>query len=101
MSERSVRLRGMKDGRVGFRVRVQPSARKDEILGWNEEGCLRIRLSAPPVEGAANKRLVKVLAEGLGLRRRDLAIESGERSRSKTISAPGSARRALEDIPEI
>ena len=101
MSESFGKIKKMAAGRVGFRVRVQPSARKDEILGWNEEGCLRVRITAPPVEGAANKRLVKFLAAKLGLRKRDLSIESGERSRIKTVSAPESTRNALEKIPEI
>jgi uncharacterized protein (TIGR00251 family) len=90
-----------RNGRVGFRVRVQPSSRKDEIVGWSEAGELRIRLAAKPVEGAANRRLIGFLAERLGQRKRDLALESGERSRSKILSAPASARRELESYPEI
>ena len=90
----------MQDGRVGFRIRVQPSSRKDEIVGWNESGELRIKLTAPPVEGAANKRIPVFLARELGLNKRDIVIESGERSRSKLLSAPASARDALERIPD-
>jgi len=89
------------DGRVGFRIRVQPSSRKDEVVGWNEAGELRVRLAAPPVEGAANKRIPVFLAGVLGLRKRDIVIESGERSRVKLLSAPASARPGLEDLPEI
>ena len=89
------------DGRVGFRIRVQPSSRKDEIVGWNEEGELRIRLAAPPVEGAANKRIPVFLAKHLGLKKRDIIIESGEKSRTKLLSAPASARTRLEELPDI
>ncbi len=70
-------------------------------MGWNEAGELRLRLSAPPVEGAANRRLPVFLARRLGLKKRDIVIESGERSRTKLLSAPASARAALEEIPDI
>ena len=94
-------IREQGDGRVGFRVRVQPSARKDEVLGWNEAGELRLRLAAPPVEGAANRRLVLFLAARFGLGKRDVIVESGLRSRVKAVSAPAGVRPALEALPEI
>ncbi len=89
------------DGRVGFRIRVQPSSRKDEIVGWNEAGELRIRLAAPPVEGAANKRIPVFLAREFGLKKRDIVIEAGEKSRSKILSAPASVKPRLEELPDI
>ena len=89
------------DGRVGFRLRVQPSSRKDEVVGWNESGELRVRLAAPPVEGAANRRIPVFLAKELGLRKRDIVIESGEMSRVKILSAPSRARSRLEEYPDI
>jgi uncharacterized protein (TIGR00251 family) len=89
------------DGRVGFRIRVQPSSRKDEVVGWNEAGELRVRLAAPPVEGAANRRIPAFLAKKLGLKKRDIVIESGERSRVKLLSAPSPARSRLEEYPDI
>lgn len=90
-----------KDGRVGFRVRVQPSAPATKLLGWNTAGELRIRIAAPPVEGTANKKLIAFLAKQLRLSKSDIRIEAGESSRVKTISAPGSARGTLEDLPDI
>lgn len=90
-----------KDGRVGFRVRVQPSAPVTKLLGWNTAGELRIRIAAPPVEGAANKKLVAFLAKRFKLSKRDVRIEAGERARVKTLSVPGSVREALESLPEI
>lgn len=95
------KIESKQDGRVGFRIRVHPSSRKDEIVGWNETGELRIRLAAPPVEGAANKRIPVFLANQLGLKKRDIVIESGERSRSKLLSAPGTVRARLEELPDI
>ena len=94
-------IESKQSGRVGFRIRVQPSSRKDEIVGWNEDGELRVRLAAPPVEGAANKRIPVFLAKQLGLKKRDIVIESGERSRSKLLSTPASARERLEEFPDV
>jgi uncharacterized protein (TIGR00251 family) len=93
-------IESKQSGRVGFRIRVQPSSRKEEIVGWNEQGELRIRLAAPPVEGAANRRIPVFLAKQLGLKKRDIVIESGEKSRSKLLSAPASAREKLEELPD-
>lgn len=93
-------IESKQSGRVGFRIRVQPSSRKDEIVGWNEDGELRVKLAAPPVEGAANKRIPVFLAKQFGLKKRDIVIESGEKSRSKLLSAPASVRERLEEIPD-
>ncbi len=95
------RIESKNDGRGGCRIRVQPSSRKDKIVGWNEVGELRIRLAAPPVEGAANKRIPVFLAKELGLKKRDIVIEAGEKSRSKILSAPASVKSRLEELPDI
>ncbi len=87
------------DGRVGFRVRVQPSAPVNGLLGWNAAGELRVRIAAPPAEGAANRKLISYLAKRLSLRKSDIRIESGETSRLKTISVPASVRDLLVEMP--
>jgi uncharacterized protein (TIGR00251 family) len=89
------------DGRVGFRVRVQPSAPATKLLGWNAAGELRIRIAAPPVGGAANRKLVAFLAKRLSIAKSDIRIEAGESSRLKIVSAPVSARDALDGLPDI
>ena len=65
-------------------MRVQPRASKDEIAGW-QEGALKIRLTAPPVEGVANEALIEFLAEALGVRRSELRLVSGEKGRNKRV----------------
>lgn len=85
------------DGRLRFDVRVQPRASKDEIAGVRE-GTLRVRLRAPPVEGAANDALVSFLADELGLSRRQVRIVSGLGSRSKVVEVDAEARPALDRI---
>lgn len=89
------------EGRIGFRVRVQPSAPKNKLLGWNKAGELRIKVAAPPREGAANKKLVFFLAKHFSLKKNDVAIESGGRSRVKLVSTPSSIRDALLELPDI
>jgi uncharacterized protein len=88
-------------GRIRFRVRVQPVAPRDELLGWNAAGELRIKVAAPPRDGEANKELVKFLSKRFSIPRREIVVESGEKSRTKSISAPASIAKALREIPEI
>jgi uncharacterized protein (TIGR00251 family) len=85
------------DGAVRFAVRVQPRASRSAIDGVHGDA-LRVRLSAPPVDGAANDALVELLARELGVARRDVRVIAGAASRSKVIEVEGvgSARvRAL------
>ena len=88
-------------GRIRFRVRVQPSAPRNELLGWNAAGELRIKVAAPPHEGEANKELVKFLSKRFSLPRREIVVESGEKSRSKIVSAPAALAAELRAIPDI
>ena len=78
------------DGGVRLRVRVQPRASRSEIAGVHGDE-LRIRLQAPPVDGAANEALVRFLADALGAPRSAVEIVSGLASRSKTVVIRGVA----------
>ena len=79
-------------------VRVIPRAGKAGIAG-TRNGALLVRLNAAPVDGAANAELIEVLSDALGVPRRRVTLESGERSRSKRVCVIGMAavdvRRAL------
>ena len=66
-------------------VRVQPRARRNELAGWRE-GDLVVKVTAPPVEGAANKAAIKLLAKELGVRPANLSLVRGARSRRKVIA---------------
>ena len=88
-------------GRIRFRVRIQPAAPRDEFLGWNTAGELRIKVAAPPHEGEANKRLVAFLAKRFSVPKREIELVSGEKSRTKTISAPASIADALRELSDI
>jgi uncharacterized protein (TIGR00251 family) len=69
-------------------VRLQPRASVDEVAGV-ADGVVRIRLRAPPVDGAANEALVRFLADRLGVRRAAVRIVAGATSRMKTIEIDG------------
>lgn len=75
-------------GGVRFPVRVQPRASRTEIAGTHQ-GALKVRLQAPPVDGAANEALVEFLAESLGVPRRMVEIVSGASSRTKVVEVAG------------
>lgn len=73
---------------VRFEVRVQPRASRSEVVG-EQEGALRVRLTAPPVEGAANDALVELLARLLSVAKRDVRIVAGQTSRRKVVEVEG------------
>lgn len=71
-----------------FQVYVQPRASRAEITGLHGDA-LRVRLTAPPVEGRANEALVALLAGFLGLPKSRLSIVSGATSRTKSVEVEG------------
>ena len=75
-------------GGVRFTVRVQPRASRSEVCGVHGDA-LKVRLAAPPVDGAANDALVALLADELDVARRSIRIVSGAASRSKTVEVAG------------
>ena len=87
------------NGRVRLSVRVQPRASRSEIVGVHGDA-LKIRLTAPPVEGAANHALLKFLAETFAVAQRAIKILAGEHSRSKIVEIEGITARAVHDIVE-
>jgi uncharacterized protein (TIGR00251 family) len=73
---------------VTLRVRVIPRASRDEVAG-EREGVLLVRLTAPPVEGAANAGLAKLLGKTLGVPPSAVRIVIGARGRHKTVAVAG------------
>jgi uncharacterized protein len=76
------------DGIVSFMVRVQPRSSRDEIAGEYQDG-LKIRLTAPPLDGRANEALRQLLATRLKVPLAAVRIASGERSRTKRVEIHG------------
>jgi uncharacterized protein len=85
------------DGRVRFAVRVQPRASNNQIAGVHGDA-LKVRLTAPPVEGAANAELVAFLANVFVVKRQSVRILAGESSRSKIVEIDGITERAVHDV---
>ena len=77
-----------KDGVLTFKVRVVPRASRSEIVGPHD-GALRVRIAAPPVNGAANDELVRLLARAFGVPRSAIDISAGHASKLKTVSVIG------------
>ena len=69
-------------------MRVSPRSAQNQVTGVNN-GTLKVRLTAPPVQGAANQALVKFLARALGLPRRGVSLLSGHKSRNKRLLIQG------------
>lgn len=75
-------------GELTLRVRVQPRAARNGLAG-QREGALVVRLTAPPVEGAANKALTRLLGRTLGVAPSAVRIVSGARARQKRVAVAG------------
>lgn len=69
-------------------VYVQPRASRNELAGLHD-GCLKVRITAPPVEGAANEALVRLIAGELGLPRRNVSVVAGSSGRRKILEIEG------------
>jgi uncharacterized protein (TIGR00251 family) len=84
---------------VKIEVHAKPRAKKSRIVGW-KGGALEVQLAAPPVDGAANEELARVLAGALGVARRQVVLLRGEGSRTKLVEVrgvdPEAARALLE-----
>jgi uncharacterized protein YggU (UPF0235/DUF167 family) len=70
-------------------VRVVPNASKSVVIGWQADGRLRLKVSAVPEGGRANRAVEELLAESLGLPARSVAVEKGETSREKWVRVAG------------
>ncbi len=77
-------------------VKVKPRASRDIVEGWKED-TLVVRLTSPPVDGAANNSLIRLLAKKTGLARSRIRIVFGEKGRSKVLEFEGVD---LEDLRE-
>jgi uncharacterized protein (TIGR00251 family) len=84
---------------VRLTLHVQPRAARTEIAGLHGDA-LKVRLAAPPVDGAANEALIRFLADRLGVPRSALALVGGATSRRKVVEVTGiSAEAAAARLP--
>ena len=83
---------------VAFKVKVQPRAAKNQLAGLHEDA-LKIRLTAPPVDGEANQALTEFLAKTFNVAKSQVELVSGHTGRNKVVRVSGvSLEAALEKL---
>lgn len=70
-------------------VRVHPGARRAGLTGWMDDGALKLAVAAPPEGGRANEAVVELLADTLGVARRQVTVARGLSARAKTVEIDG------------
>lgn len=88
------------DRALTFAVRVVPRASRSEVAG-EHDGALRVRITAPPVEGAANRELIRLLAKTFKLPQNAIEIVSGSGSRKKIVRIRGADAATLERLTRL
>jgi len=90
------------DGGVRLALRLTPRASRNGVDGIAQDAdgrpLLKLRLVAPPVEGAANEALIAFLAKTLSLRKADITIRSGQSSRVKNLHLAGDSAAVLQKL---
>ncbi|XP_020806592.1 UPF0235 protein C15orf40 homolog [Drosophila serrata] len=88
-----------KTGNICIQILAKPGAKQNGITGIGLEG-VGVQIAAPPSEGEANAELVKFLSKVLGLRKSDVSLDKGSRSRNKIIliSKGASTVEAIEEL---
>lgn len=89
-----INLKESKKG-LTFDIQVTPHASRAEIV-CIQDGALKLKVTAPPVEGAANEACIKLLAGELGLKRSQMEISLGAKSRRKTVTIKNLNKKELE-----
>jgi uncharacterized protein (TIGR00251 family) len=77
-------------------VRVTPRAKKNEIHQILDDGRVKVRLKAPPVDGKANQSLIQLLADVIGINSSQIMIVSGRKRREKLVRIKGIAPATVQ-----
>jgi uncharacterized protein (TIGR00251 family) len=85
---------------VIFTVRVVPRASRSEVAGF-QDGALRIRIAAPPVDGAANRELIKFLSKKLKVPQAAITLVTGNNSKNKVVRITNPGASTLEQLSEL
>jgi len=78
-------------------VRVQPRSSRNEIIGFSEDGSLRIRVTAPPANGQANAAVEREIALALKTSKTSVQIVRGMSSRNKIVAIAGLSEVEIRD----
>ena len=76
-------------------VRVQPGARATSLVGWMADGTLKVRVSAPPEGGKANRAVEELLAAVVGVRTGAVKVVRGQTARAKQVEVDGLDEAAM------
>ena len=85
------------DNGVIFKVKVQPGASKNEIVGVQGD-VLKVKINAPPMKGKASRALIDFLAEKLGIKKSEIEILGGHTSRIKKIKVLGEQAKIEKNL---
>ena len=77
-----------------LKVYLQPKSSKNEIIGSYRDG-IKVKITAPPIEGKANEALIRFLAKELGVSPSCIEIAKGQHSREKTLKISGNMNQGL------
>ncbi len=69
---------------VHIEIKVIPNASRNEIVGWQDQA-LKVKVQAPPEGGRANEAVLALLIEATGIRKNEIRLVSGEKSRKKVV----------------
>jgi len=90
-------VQSVHEGEVVFKVQVVPRSSRSEVVG-EHNGSLRVKIAAPPVDGAANEELVRVLAKTFDVSRSAVTIVSGRTGKVKQISIKGRTNDVVQRL---
>jgi len=82
---------------VVFNIRVLPRSSRCEIAGIQNDA-LKLKITAPPVEGKANEECIRFLSDTLGVKQNRISIKAGRKSKNKSIAITGVTRKDIESI---
>lgn len=82
---------------ITFQLQVLPRSSRCALAGSHGD-CLKIKITAPPLEGRANEECIRFLAATLGVKKAQLSIVRGHKSRKKTVALKGITRKDAEAV---
>lgn len=89
-----------KNENILLKILAKPGSKVNSITGISDDG-IEVKISAPPVDGEANTELISYLSKLFGLRKSDLSLDKGSRSRNKTVIIMKDAGKSINDLNEI
>ncbi|CRL04722.1 CLUMA_CG017782, isoform A [Clunio marinus] len=89
-----------KNGDISIKVLAKPGSKENGITGITEEG-VEIKIAAPPIDGEANTELISYLSKLFNVRKSDLSLDRGSRSRTKTVTMSKDSGLTIDKINDL